>query len=315
MALSLESEHPIKAYGYAARDTSGTLSPLTFSRRATGDKDVRFKVLYCGICHSDLHFAKNEWGMSTYPLVPGHRLCGVTEVGGPKFQIIQRLGTKWGLDVWWDHADHVKAALMISKTTKAFCASLARKLPLASGAPLLVTLRSSWLRLLVLKLLFSVPPLLKSKKTLEDSKLTNSREQGSQSKMQSAASSLDGIIDTVSATHPIAPLLSVLKPHGKLVLVGQPEKPLEIAAYSLIMGRKIVAGSAIGGQKETQEMLDFAAKHGITADIELIPIDYVNTALERILKSDVNTFSSLMLQIPQCLHKFGHWCKLLWYCC
>nr|GEW03316.1 hypothetical protein [Tanacetum cinerariifolium] len=72
MAFSPESEHPIKAYGYAARDTSGTLSPLTFSRRATGDKDVRFKVLYCGICHSDLHFAKNEWGMSTYPLVPGN---------------------------------------------------------------------------------------------------------------------------------------------------------------------------------------------------------------------------------------------------
>nr|GEU33182.1 8-hydroxygeraniol dehydrogenase-like [Tanacetum cinerariifolium] len=101
MALSPESEHPIKAYGYAARDTSGTLSPLTFSRRATGDKDVRFKVLYCGICHSDLHFAKNEWGMSTYPLVPGN----------------SKLGTKWGLDVWWDHADHVKAALMILKAT------------------------------------------------------------------------------------------------------------------------------------------------------------------------------------------------------
>ena len=125
---------------------------------------------------------------------------------------------------------------------------------------------------------------------------------------------MDGIIDTVSATHPIAPLLSVLKQDGKLVLVGAPEKPLEIAAFSLITGkhliiffkhclflmmlilnlngilfpgRKIVAGSAIGGLKETQEMLDFAAKHGITADIELIPIDYVNTAMERILKSDV----------------------------
>ncbi|GKB57091.1 8-hydroxygeraniol dehydrogenase-like protein, partial [Tanacetum coccineum] len=79
----------------------------------------------------------------------------------------------------------------------------------------------------------------------------------------------------------------VLKPNGKLVLVGQPEKPLEIAVHSLIMGRKIVVGSTIGGQKETQEMLNFAVKHGITADIELIPIDYVYTALERILKSDV----------------------------
>ncbi|GJY82429.1 8-hydroxygeraniol dehydrogenase-like protein [Tanacetum coccineum] len=95
MALSPESEHPIKAYGYAARDTSGTLSPLTFSRRATGDKDVRFKVLYCGICHSDLHFAKNEWGMSTYPLVPGHEIVGVvTEVGSKveKFKVGDKVG-------------------------------------------------------------------------------------------------------------------------------------------------------------------------------------------------------------------------------
>ncbi|KAI7753568.1 hypothetical protein M8C21_002208 [Ambrosia artemisiifolia] len=105
--------------------------------------------------------------------------------------------------------------------------------------------------------------------------------------MQALAGSLDGIIDTVSATHPMAPLLSLLKTDGKLVLVGAPEKPLELAAFSLIMGRKIIAGSAIGGLKETQEMLDFAAKHGVTADIELIPMDYVNTAMDRVLKSDV----------------------------
>ncbi|KAK9049050.1 hypothetical protein SSX86_031983 [Deinandra increscens subsp. villosa] len=105
--------------------------------------------------------------------------------------------------------------------------------------------------------------------------------------MKSVVGSLDGIIDTVSATHPIAPMLSVLKQEGKLVLVGIPEKPLEIPAFSLIMGRKIVTGSVIGGIKETQEMLDFAAEHGITADIELILIDYVNTAMERVLKSDV----------------------------
>ncbi|KAL8211200.1 hypothetical protein R6Q57_005642 [Mikania cordata] len=104
---------------------------------------------------------------------------------------------------------------------------------------------------------------------------------------QSAAGSLDGIIDTVSLTHPIGPLLSALKPSGKLVIVGVPNKPLEIDAMSLIFGRKIVTGSGIGGQKETQEMLNFAAKHGVSAYIELIPIDYVHTAMHRILKSDV----------------------------
>ncbi|KAI7994245.1 putative mannitol dehydrogenase [Camellia lanceoleosa] len=93
---------------------------------------------------------------------------------------------------------------------------------------------------------------------------------------------MDGIIDTVSAPHPLLPLIGLLKSHGKLVLVGLPEKPLELPVFPLIMGRKIVAGSGIGGIKETQEMIDFAAKHNITADIEVIPMDYVNTAMERL---------------------------------
>ncbi|KAL8211202.1 hypothetical protein R6Q57_005639 [Mikania cordata] len=96
MAKSPESEHPIKAYGYAAGDPSGVLAPFKFSRRATGDKDVRFKVLYCGICHSDIHFAKNEWGTTTYPLIPGHEIVGVvTEVGNKveKFKVGDKVGT------------------------------------------------------------------------------------------------------------------------------------------------------------------------------------------------------------------------------
>ncbi|KAL0463449.1 UNVERIFIED_CONTAM: 8-hydroxygeraniol dehydrogenase [Sesamum latifolium] len=105
--------------------------------------------------------------------------------------------------------------------------------------------------------------------------------------MQAAAGTLDGIIDTVSATHAVALLLSLLKPHGKLICVGAPEKPLELPVFSLIMGRKLIAGSAIGGLKETQEMIDFAAKHNILPDVEIIPIDYVNTAMERLLKSNV----------------------------
>ncbi|PKI61467.1 hypothetical protein CRG98_018150 [Punica granatum] len=108
-----------------------------------------------------------------------------------------------------------------------------------------------------------------------------------QEQMQSAMGTLDGIIDTVSAVHPLLPLIGLLKSHGKLVMVGAPEKPLELPVFPLLMGRKVVAGSGIGGLKETQEMINFASKHNITADIEVIPMDYVNTAMERLVKADV----------------------------
>ncbi|KAJ0097335.1 hypothetical protein Patl1_28364 [Pistacia atlantica] len=102
-----------------------------------------------------------------------------------------------------------------------------------------------------------------------------------------AMGTLDGIIDTVSAVHPLLPLLGLLKSNGKLIMVGAPEKPLELPIFPLLMGRKTVAGSLGGGMKETQEMIDFAAKHNITADIEVISMDYVNTAMERLDKADV----------------------------
>ncbi|CAA2993705.1 8-hydroxygeraniol dehydrogenase-like [Olea europaea subsp. europaea] len=105
--------------------------------------------------------------------------------------------------------------------------------------------------------------------------------------MKATARTLDGIIDTVSADHPILPLLSLLKPHGKMVVVVVPNKPIELPAFPLITGRKLIAGSGTGGMKETQEMIDFAAKHNILPDVEIIPIDYINTAMDRLVKSDV----------------------------
>ncbi|KAG5581323.1 hypothetical protein H5410_051950 [Solanum commersonii] len=104
---------------------------------------------------------------------------------------------------------------------------------------------------------------------------------------KAAAGSLDGIIDTVSAVHHLLPLINLLKTHGKLVMLGAPEKPLELPIFPLLLGRKLVVGSQIGGIKETQEMVDFAAKHNITPDVEVVSMDYVNTALECLLKSDV----------------------------
>ncbi|KAF8411814.1 hypothetical protein HHK36_004373 [Tetracentron sinense] len=105
--------------------------------------------------------------------------------------------------------------------------------------------------------------------------------------MQAAKGTMDGIIDTVSAHHSLLPLIDLLKTHGKLILVGAPAKPLELPVFPLLFGRKIVGGTAFGGMKETQEMIDFAGKHNITAEVEVIPMDYINTAMERLLKSDV----------------------------
>ncbi|KAK1322703.1 putative mannitol dehydrogenase [Acorus calamus] len=105
--------------------------------------------------------------------------------------------------------------------------------------------------------------------------------------MQAAMGTLDGILNTVSATHQIVPLISLLKTNGKLVLLGVPPVPFELPSYTLLMGRKLVAGSGIGGMKETQEMIDFAAEHNITAEIEVISMDYVNTAMDRLAKADV----------------------------
>ncbi|XP_071735089.1 mannitol dehydrogenase-like [Rutidosis leptorrhynchoides] len=345
MSNSPESEHPIKAYGYAARDTSGVLSPITFSRRATGDKDVRFKVLYCGICHSDLHFAKNEWGMTTYPIVPGHEIVGVvTEVGSKveKFKVGDNVGVGCfvgscnacencadnlesycpkqiltygfpyfdGTRTYGGYSDHMVA-------DEHFVLRWPENLPLDSGAPLLCAgittysplryfgLDKPGMKVGVVGLgglghvavkmakafgaevtVFSTTS-AKKQEALEGLKADHFVVSKDPTQMQAVGSSLDGIIDTVSAIHSIEPFLIALKSHGKLVLVGAPEKPLELPVFPLLMGRKIVAGSATGGIKETQEMLDFAADHSVTADIELIPIDYVNTAMERILKSDV----------------------------
>ncbi|PNX81558.1 putative mannitol dehydrogenase-like protein [Trifolium pratense] len=105
--------------------------------------------------------------------------------------------------------------------------------------------------------------------------------------MQAAMGTLHGIIDTVSASHPVLPLIGLLKTNGKLVMVGGVSKPLELPASSLLGGRKLIAGSLIGGIKETQEMIDFAAEHNVKPEIEIVPIDYVNTAMERLAKADV----------------------------
>ncbi|CAJ1931242.1 unnamed protein product [Sphenostylis stenocarpa] len=345
MASQAEVEHPRKAFGWAARDPSGHLSPFNFSRRETGEKDVAFKVLYCGICHSDLHMVKNEWGFSTYPLVPGHEVVGVvTEVGSKveKFKIGDKVGVGCMVDscrTCQNCSDNLEnycpqytltygakykdgtityggySDLMVAD--EHFVVRIPDGLPLDVAAPLLcagITVYSP-LRYFALDkpgvhvgvvglgglghMAVKFAKAFGAKVTVISTS-PNKKEEAiqhlgadsflisrDQHQMESAKGSLDGIIDTVSAVHPLLPLIDLLKSHGKLVMVGAPEKPLELPVFPLLVGRKIVAGSGIGGMKETQEMMDFAAKHNVKPDIEVIPIEYVNTAMERLLKADV----------------------------
>ncbi|XP_059624104.1 probable mannitol dehydrogenase isoform X2 [Cornus florida] len=334
-----------EAFGWAARDSSGVFSPFKFSRRATGEKDVKFKVLYCGICHSDLHFVKNEFGMSMYPLLPGHEIVGiVTEVGSKvqKFKVGDKVGVGCLIGtcgscencakdlesycpemiltfstIYHDGTVTYGGYSDIMVADEHFVLRWPDSLPLDAGAPLLCAGITTYSPLRYFGLdkpgkhvgvvglgglghvavkfakafgakvtVISTSP-NKKKEAIEQLGADAFLVSLDSDQMQAAMGTMDGIIDTVSANHSILPLIGLLKSHGTLVLVGAPEKPLELPVMPLLMGRKIVAGSSSGGIKETQEMLDFAAEHNVTADVEVIPMDYVNTAMERLAKADV----------------------------
>ncbi|KAL7230556.1 hypothetical protein ACSBR2_008931 [Camellia fascicularis] len=342
---SPEEEHPVKAFGWAARDPSGVLSPFKFSRRETGEEDVRFKVLYCGICHSDLHSIKNEWGFSTYPHVPGHEIVGVvTEVGSKvtKFKVGDTVGVGCmvGSCQSCENCSHdlenYCSKIILTYMSKyhdgtlthggysnhmvaneRFVVRFPENLPLDGGAPLLcagITVYSplkyyglnkpgthlgvvglGGLGHVAVKFAKAFGVRVTVISTSPGKKEEAMKHLGADSflvskdadQMQAAMGTMDGIIDTVSSIHPVMPLIGLLKTQGKLVMVGAPDKPLELPVFPLLTGRKLVGGSAMGGMKETQEMIDFAAEHNITADVEVVSMDYVNTAMERLHKGEV----------------------------
>ncbi|PNY02123.1 cinnamyl alcohol dehydrogenase [Trifolium pratense] len=343
--MATQPEDPKKALGWAARDSSGLLSPFNFFRRETGEKDVALKILYCGICHSDVHMMKNEWGVSTYPLVPGHEIVGiVTKVGSKveKFKVGDKVGVGYMID-------SCRSCQNCTENLESYCPQfiptcgaknyrdgttyggysdsivvdehfvihIPDGLPLEAAAPLLCAgitvysplryfgLDKPGLRIGVVGLgglghmavkfakafganvtVISTSP-NKEKEAIEHLGADSFFISHDKDKMKAARGTLDGIIDTVSADHSVSPLIGLLKSHGKLVMVGVPIKPVEIHVSHLLLGRKMVAGSNIGGMKETQEMIDFAAKHDVKPSIEVIPMDYVNIAVERLLKADV----------------------------
>jgi uncharacterized zinc-type alcohol dehydrogenase-like protein len=337
---------PAKAY--AARSATTALSPFTFERRSPRPQDVQIEILYCGVCHSDLHQVRNEWKevMATvYPCVPGHEIVGrVVKVGNAVKKFKQgdiaavgclvdscrvctncRAGEEQycenGFTLTYNSEDKILGGVTYGGYSdsivvdEAYVLRVPNKLDPAGAAPLLcagITTYSPLRHWNVGKgqkvgivglgglghmgvkfahafgahvVLFTTSP----------NKTADARRLGAdevvisknEAEMQKHAGSFDFILDTVSADHDLNAYLQLLKLDGALTLVGAPEKPAGVSAFNLIMKRRRIAGSAIGGIRETQEMLNFCAEHGITSDIELINIQQIDKAYERLLKSDV----------------------------
>ncbi|KAG8386468.1 hypothetical protein BUALT_Bualt03G0151800 [Buddleja alternifolia] len=336
MVKAPEEEHPVKAFGWAARDNSGVLAPFHFSRRETVEKNVKLKILYCGVCHSDLHSVKNETGKVTYPVLPGHEIAGIVAEVGSKVTKV-KVGDKVGIGCMAgscrscencanDLENHCPKMVLTYRSKyfdgtptyggysdiivcdEHFIICWPENMPLDAGCPLLcagITTYSpmKYFRLdkpgihlgvvglgglghVAVKFAKAFGAKVTVISTAPHKKEEAIKNLGVDSFL-AAANTMDGILDTVSAHHPIQPLLNLLKSNGKLIILGVIPKPLELHVFPLLSARKMVAGSGIGGMKETQEMLDFAAKHNITADVEVIGMDYINQAMERLEKADV----------------------------
>ena len=334
-----------KAKGYAAPSATAPLGPFTFERRAIGPKDVQFDILYCGVCHSDLHMAKNEWGGTVYPIVPGHEIVGrVTHVGKDvkKFKVGDLAGVgclvdscrdcdncKKGLEQFclngstgtYNGKDKVSGGVTYGGysnqivTTEDFVLKVSEKLPLSGVAPLLCAGITTYSPLrhwkvgkghkvavvglgglghMAVKFAASFGAEVTMLST-SPSKEADARHLGAHhfaltkdaEQLKALTGKFDFIIDTVSAPHNYNQYLAMLNTDGVMICVGAPPTPSEIMAFSLIGGRKSLAGSLIGGLPETQEMLDYCAEHNIVSDVEVIAMDYVNTAYERMLAGDV----------------------------
>lgn len=333
-----------------AFSTASATSPLaasTISRRDPGPRDVRVDILFCGVCHSDLHYARNEWKdvmPTVYPCVPGHEIVGrVASVGSAvtKFKggdlvgvgcLVDSCGTcaecKEGLEQFCPNMTMTYGSTDVALgggTLGGYSASIVVKegfvlrmpanLDPAGAAPLLcagITTYSPLRHWGVTKgKKVGVVGLgglghmgVKFSKALgahtvvfttSESKKADALRLGASEvilsknadEMAKHAGSFDFILDTVSANHDIAALLNQLKRDGNMTLVGAPEKPLSVPSFALIFGRRSLSGSPIGGLVETQEMLDFCGAHNITADVEVIPVQKINEAYDRMLKSDV----------------------------
>lgn len=338
-----------KTSAYAAQSATSPLTPFTLERRQLRPDDVKIDILYCGVCHSDLHTARNEWKNTIYPFVPGHEIIGkVVEVGKDVKEFkpgeIAAVGClvdscrtcpnckdhleqycEQGAIFTYNSRDKVdntvtyggystqvvvdkKFVLHVPKEFKEkdypnvaplLCAGITTYSPLrhwkVGKGSVVGVVGLGGLGHMAVKLahamgahvvLFTTSP----GKTEEAKKMGANEVVISKDpdQMKKQMNKFDFILNTVAAPHNLDPYIQMLKRDGTMCLVGAPASPHPSpSVMMMIFGRKQIAGSLIGGLQETQEMLDFCAKHGITADIEIIPIEKINEAYERMLKSDV----------------------------
>lgn len=335
----------IATKGYAAQNPTATLQPFNFSRREVGPHDVRIEIAYCGVCHSDLHQVRDEWGGSIYPMVLGHEIVGrISKVGSAvtKFKVDDLAGVgcfvdscrvcdscKAGNEQYCDvgmagtyngyemdkktptyggysdcivvdenYALHVSDKLPLEEVAPLLCAGITTYSPLrywkVRAGQQVAVVGLGGLGHMAVKFAISfgaeVTVLSSSASKEADAKklgahhFVNTRDKAASKKVRR---SFDFILDTVSAQHDLNFYLALLKTNGTMVMVGIPPNAEPVEAFSLIGKRKTLAGSMIGGIRETQEMLDYCAENRIVSDIELIPIQQIEQAYERMVKGDV----------------------------
>ncbi|GLJ16037.1 hypothetical protein SUGI_0266230 [Cryptomeria japonica] len=331
--------------GWAARDSSAHLFPYKYTLRNPGPQDVVLKVIYCGICHTDLHQIRNDLGISRYPMVPGHEVVGVvTELGKEveKFKIGEYVGVgcivgsckscqacggkmeQYCMKKIWTYNDvypdgnptqgGFASAMVVDQM---FVVHIPESLPLEQAAPLLcagVTVYSPMkhfamtepgkrcgilglggvghIGVKIAKALGHHVTVISSsdnkrKEALEVLGADEYVVSKDTIQMQGAAESLDYILDTIPACHPMEPYLSLLKINGKLIMLGVAKEPFTFSSNRLILGRKSISGSFIGSMEETQETLNFCAEKKVSCQIEIVGMDYLNEAMERLDKNDV----------------------------
>ena len=338
----------VKTRAYAATSKTSALAPLIIERREPGPNDVLIEILFCGICHSDIHQVRDEWSGATpalFPIVPGHEIVGrVKQVGKQvtRFKVGDMAGVgcfvdscrecdpcRRGLEQFCEKgAAWTYNATEMDRTTPTYggyssqivvAERYALKVPAgldpARAAPLLcagITTYSplrQWntkkgdrvgvvglggLGHMAVKLAASMGADVTMLSTSR-SKEADARRLGAQAfestrdeaTFEKLAGRFDLLIDTISAPHDYNRYLGMLRPQGAMVIVGIPPEPIPVSAWSLIAGNRRLAGSAIGGIPETQEMLDYCARHEIGADVEVIPIQKVNEAYDRMIRNDV----------------------------
>jgi uncharacterized zinc-type alcohol dehydrogenase-like protein len=329
---------------YAAQSAKAPLAPFSLERREPRANDVLIDILYCGVCHSDIHQARDEWGGAIFPMVPGHEIVGrVSKVGSAvtRFKAGDAVGVgcfvdscreceqchegeeqychkgmvgtyngreKDGSPTYGGYSTHITVdekyvlripeSLPLDRAAPLLCAGITTYSPLrhygVKAGDKVAVVGLGGLGHMAVKLgkamgaevtvLSTSPSKEKDARALG---ATHFAATSDKETFQKLAGQFHFIIDTVSAPHDYNAYLGLLKVDGTMILVGAPEKPTPLSAFPLIMGRRRLGGSLIGGIRETQEMLDFCAKHNVVSDIEVIPVQKINEAYERMIKGDV----------------------------